>query len=64
MIADSPQFSSDAFAVQRGNDDAVVVRIASRRDVPSPLPDAVFTFREGDPQYDYWKRRLAESESN
>lgn len=42
----------------RGNG-LIVVRVASRRDTNSPLPDAVFSFRPGDPQYDLWERRLA-----
>ena len=28
-----------------------------RRDRTPPLPDAVFTFRAGDPQFDYWHQR-------
>jgi hypothetical protein len=33
----------------------VIVRVRSQR-AAEPLPDAVFSFRAGDPQYDYWER--------
>lgn len=62
MLADSMQSMPDAFLLERRSDGAVVVRIPSRRDVAAPLPDAVFTFREGDPQWDFWHRQMAERE--
>jgi hypothetical protein len=41
--------------VERRDDDALLVRVhsANRR-----LPDAVFTFRKGEPQYDHWVEQL------
>ena len=42
---------------QRG-DGAVIVRVHSRQTGAAPLPDAVFSFRSGDPQYDYWERQF------
>jgi hypothetical protein len=42
---------------QRG-DGAVVVRVRSAGDGDARLPDAVFSFRCGDPQYAYWLSRL------
>jgi hypothetical protein len=42
---------------QRG-DGAVVVRVRSAGDGEARLPDAVFSFRCGDPQYAYWLARL------
>ena len=42
---------------QRG-DGAVVVRVRSDGPEDSRLPDAVFAFRCGDPQYAYWLGRL------
>ncbi len=62
MIADSPQSLPDAWTLERRSDGAVVVRIPSRRDVAAPLPDAVFTFREGDPQWDFWHAQMARHE--
>lgn len=35
----------------------ILVRIPSRPG-PDRLPDAVFTFRPGDPQYRRWQQRL------
>lgn len=63
MIADSPQSLPDAWTLERRSDGAVVVRIPSRRDVRAPLPDAVFTFREGDPQWDFWHAQMARHEA-
>ena len=36
----------------------VLVRVHSRDRSGQPLPDAVFTFRRGDPQYEYWAEQL------
>jgi hypothetical protein len=43
--------------VERRADGAVLVRVHSVDNVGEPLPDAVFTFRRGDPQYEYWLRQ-------
>jgi len=40
--------------VEQRSDGAVLVRMHSRDQGGQPLPDAVFTFRRGDPQYEYW----------
>ena len=37
-----------------------MVRVHSYDRNGRPLPDAVFTFRPGDPQYNYWSRRADE----
>jgi hypothetical protein len=47
--------------VERKDDEAVLVRVHS---IDRRLPDAVFTFRRGDPQYDYWQRQLSDSASD
>ena len=44
--------------LERRADGAVIVRVHSRQTEPAPLPDAVFSFRAGDPQYDYWERQF------
>jgi hypothetical protein len=41
-------------------DGVILVRIPSRPG-PNRLPDAVFTFRPGDPQYRRWEQRLTTS---
>jgi hypothetical protein len=44
--------------LERRGDGAVIVRVPSRSNGTAALPDAVFSFRAGDPQYDYWERQL------
>ena len=53
----------DSYYVERRHDGAVIVRVASRDRGRDTLPDAVFTFRAGDPQYQYWEQVLCERES-
>lgn len=48
--------------VQRRSDGALIVRVASLDRGQETLPDAVFSFRAGDPQYDHWEQRLLERE--
>ena len=48
----------DSLDVQRRSDGAVLVRVHSCDRQGRQLPDAVFAFRLGDPQYDYWGRQL------
>jgi hypothetical protein len=42
--------------VHRRSDGVVLVRVHSSAKNGQRLPDAVFTFRQGDPQYEYWNR--------
>jgi hypothetical protein len=48
----------DHCSLERRTDGAVIVRMRSQRTAEPPLPDAVFSFRAGDPQYDYWDRQF------
>ena len=48
----------ESWDVQRRHDGTVLVRVHSYDRQGRELPDAVFTFRLGDPQYDYWERQL------
>jgi len=41
----------------------IIVRVHSVGADGQDLPDAVFTFSRGDPQYELWDRRLKERES-
>ncbi len=50
----------DSCAFQRCRDGSVLVRVHSYDRSGRPLPDAVFTFRPGDPQYKYWSQRADE----
>lgn len=49
----------DRLKVEKRTDGAIVVRVRSEGPEESRLPDAVFSFRNGDPQYAYWLARLA-----
>jgi hypothetical protein len=40
--------------VERRGDGAILVRVRSPERDGTRLPDAVFAFRSGDPQYKYW----------
>lgn len=62
MIAEAKK-SDPEWLIERRADGVLIVRMLSRRDCANPLPDAVFTFRVGDPQYDYWKRQAAMQDS-
>lgn len=53
-----PATERDSWDVQRRHDGAVLVRVHSCDRQGRQLPDAVFAFRLGDPQYDYWERQL------
>jgi hypothetical protein len=44
--------------LERRADGAVIVRVPSRSKGAAALPDAVFSFRAGEPQYDYWERQF------
>ena len=61
MIADAQIPPPDVCTIEPHANGVMLVRVRSRRD--HTLPDAVFTFRVGDPQYEYWKQRLLEQES-
>ena len=48
--------------IERRSDGAVLVRVRSAEVDGRRLPDAVFAFRSGDPQYRYWEAQLSEQE--
>jgi hypothetical protein len=54
---------NDNWQLERRPDGAVVVRVPSRSRNGDQLPDAVFSFRHGDPQYRFWDAQLRERES-
>ena len=47
----------DRLTIEQRADGAIVVRVRSAGDDRDRLPDAVFSFRCGDPQYAYWLAR-------
>lgn len=50
----------DSWDVERRADGALLVRVHSVDKCGCRLPDAVFTFRRGDPQFEYWQHKLRE----
>ena len=53
----------DSWDVERRHDGAVLVRVHSREVNNERLPDAVFAFQEGDPQFSFWQQQLLERQS-
>ena len=51
-----------SWAVERRKDGAVLVRVPSKADQGVRLPDAVFSFRAGDPQFSFWEEQLRQRE--
>jgi len=49
--------------IRRRGDGAVVVQVPSRDVDGERLPDAVFAFQSGDPQYHLWMQRLQERQT-
>jgi hypothetical protein len=64
MLADADHSQlPDSWIVERRPDGTVLVRVPPRCQTEPPLPDAVSTFRAGDPQFDFWAHQLAQQES-
>jgi hypothetical protein len=55
---DSSRIPDNRLSIEKRGDGAVVVRVRSEGPEGARLPDAVFSFRNGDPQYAYWLARL------
>jgi hypothetical protein len=53
-------FVAENWQLERRNDGAVLVRVPSTGTFGIELPDAVFAFRAGDPQYAFWQQLLKE----
>jgi hypothetical protein len=56
--ADAGQIPEERLTIEKRPDGVLVVRVQSAGPPGSRLPDAVFSFRCGDPQYAYWLERL------
>lgn len=59
----SVELEPGSWEVERREDGAVVVRVRSAQPGGKPLPDAVFAFRDGDPQYFFWEQKLQDRRS-
>ena len=49
----------ERISIEKRSDETLVVRVRSEGPEGRRLPDAVFSFRCGDPQYSYWLGRFA-----
>jgi len=49
--------------LERRGEDVILVRVPSTGSYDGNLPDAVFTFRPGDPQYRFWQGELTKREA-
>lgn len=56
--AEPVRIPDERLSIEKRTDGALVVRVQSEGPAESRLPDAVFSFRCGDPQYAYWLGRL------
>jgi hypothetical protein len=56
--SDAARIPDHRLSIEKRGDGVVVVRVRSEGPEESRLPDAVFAFRNGDPQYAYWLGRL------
>jgi len=56
---EASQIPDDQISIEQRGDGKIVVRVRSEGPEESRLPDAVFSFRNGDPQYAYWLARLS-----
>jgi len=58
--SESREIPDERIAIEHRPDGTVVVRVRSEASVAGidRIPDAVFSFRCGDPQYSYWLGRF------
>ena len=53
----------NSFNIVRRDDGAILVYVRSDQKDGRRLPDAVFAFRRGDPQYEFWEQKLRDKHS-
>ena len=57
MASDGVEYDLKNTTIEKREDEVLIVRVRSTDAHSQPLPDAVFSFRPRDPQYDIWNRR-------
>lgn len=62
MVVGSIELDEFDLEIERRNDGALLVRVPSNETSGRRLPDAVFSFRAGDPQYSFWQQVLSQRE--
>lgn len=63
MVIGSIDLEAIALEIERRGDGALLVRVPSSSGNGKRLPDAVFSFRHGDPQYSFWHQRFTEQQT-
>ena len=63
MLLNDSQVDPSGCSLERRSDGAILVRVPSRASGNRPLPDAVFAFRAGDPQFAFWEQQFSLVES-
>ena len=56
--SEAASIPDERLSIEQRHDGAILVRVKSEGREGVRLPDAVFSFRCGDPQYSYWLARL------
>lgn len=56
--SEAASIPDERLSIEQRRDGAILVRVKSEGTEGSRLPDSVFSFRCGDPQYSYWLARL------
>jgi hypothetical protein len=60
MFLDEPPVDPRRCYLEQRSDGAIVVRVPSRSAPAGALPEAVFAFRAGDPQFAFWQRQFCQ----
>ena len=60
MSVDESRVDPSGYCLERRPDGAILVRVPSRTKGGRALPDAVFAFRAGDPQFAFWQQQFFE----
>ena len=60
MFVDEPAVDPRRCYLEQRPDGAIVVRVPSRAATGRALPDAVFAFRAGDPQFAFWQQQFSQ----
>lgn len=55
---------SESYTIEGKANGVLLVRMHSQDEAGNVLPDAVFTFRPNDPQYELWFSRFAKQNMN
>jgi len=63
MMTPDTWCNGNSWKVERRTEGTLLVRVHSQGYQGQILPDAVFTFRRGDPQYSFWEEKFQQQDS-